>query len=253
MPWCPKCKTEYIEGIELCADCHTPLVASLEASGEDEAGMKPGGLTEPESVEDTFNENEELMESEEPMENEESTEDEPMASAEDEPLTGEELRRQLSRPTMTYVKPAEQYKDTKSSGYMLTVIGAAGIIVLILIAAGVVPISLDPVMQYIFYGVLGILFIVFLVMGVNALKKAGEYKNRIQKEASLEEKLLAWLGEQEQKERLDQCQASENSPEEAYFACQDLMKQMLLGKEPDIKEDYMNYIIEKAYSQMYEA
>lgn len=27
---------------------------------------------------------------------------------------------------------------------------------------------------------------------------------------------------------------------------------MILEKEPDIKEDYMNYFIEKAYSQMYE-
>ena len=29
MPWCPKCKTEYQEGIEVCADCGTPLVDEL--------------------------------------------------------------------------------------------------------------------------------------------------------------------------------------------------------------------------------
>lgn len=27
MPWCPKCKTEYREGITICADCKTELVA----------------------------------------------------------------------------------------------------------------------------------------------------------------------------------------------------------------------------------
>ena len=26
MPWCPKCKNEYREGITVCADCGTPLV-----------------------------------------------------------------------------------------------------------------------------------------------------------------------------------------------------------------------------------
>ena len=44
-----------------------------------------------------------------------------------------------------------------------------------------------------------------------------------------------------------------SSPEEAYFACQDLMKRLLTQKDPQIKEDYMNYIIEKAYTQLYES
>lgn len=34
MPWCPKCKNEYREGIEVCADCGTPLVKSLDDINE---------------------------------------------------------------------------------------------------------------------------------------------------------------------------------------------------------------------------
>jgi len=30
MPFCPKCRYEYIEGIERCADCDTPLTDRLE-------------------------------------------------------------------------------------------------------------------------------------------------------------------------------------------------------------------------------
>lgn len=29
MPWCPKCKTEFREGIEICSDCKTELVNKI--------------------------------------------------------------------------------------------------------------------------------------------------------------------------------------------------------------------------------
>lgn len=29
MPFCPKCRTEYVPGVRTCADCGIPLVASL--------------------------------------------------------------------------------------------------------------------------------------------------------------------------------------------------------------------------------
>ena len=29
MPWCPKCRNEYVEGITRCADCGSELVDSL--------------------------------------------------------------------------------------------------------------------------------------------------------------------------------------------------------------------------------
>ena len=34
MPWCPKCKTEYRDGIEKCSDCGSVLVESLKESSD---------------------------------------------------------------------------------------------------------------------------------------------------------------------------------------------------------------------------
>ncbi len=243
MPWCPKCKTEYIEGIEVCADCHTPLVASLE---EDK--------TQEEPAKDKVSDGEKDLDDQSPdNEDEIADKDTDKQEDEEEELTEEDLSRKLREHTATYVRPEEKYCDTRSSGYMLTILGAAGLIVLLLIITDVIHLSLDPVMQYIFYGVLAVLFVVFLVMGISSLKKAGEYKKRMTSEKESFQNLLDWLCSDEQKTRLDRCHDGETSPEEAYFACQELMKQMLLQKEPDIKEEYMNYIIEKAYNQLYES
>lgn len=29
MPWCPKCKTEYLSHVKICVDCKTPLMDNL--------------------------------------------------------------------------------------------------------------------------------------------------------------------------------------------------------------------------------
>lgn len=242
MPWCPKCRTEYIEGIETCADCHTPLVASLddeELSNED---------TVPENPDFDFGDDVGAFD------DAAETLEDIKSSGEDgeKPLTEADLARELHKHTTTYVKPEERYKDTKSSGYMLTIIGAAGIIVLILVALGVIPLSMDPFMKYIFFAVLGVLFLIFFILGINSMKKSGEYKELIQKEKKAGDELLAWLCEDAQKSRIDACHDREISPEEAYFECQELMRGLIVEKEPEIKEEFLNYIIETAYNQMYE-
>lgn len=38
MPWCPKCRNEYREGITLCAECGVELVDSLEEKREEDEG-----------------------------------------------------------------------------------------------------------------------------------------------------------------------------------------------------------------------
>lgn len=35
MPWCPHCKTEYREGVSVCADCGATLVEALPPTGEE--------------------------------------------------------------------------------------------------------------------------------------------------------------------------------------------------------------------------
>ncbi|MBP7319644.1 MAG: hypothetical protein KA953_01135 [Lachnospiraceae bacterium] len=42
MPWCPKCKNEYVPGITECSDCNVELVESLEDTPSFESSAKEG-------------------------------------------------------------------------------------------------------------------------------------------------------------------------------------------------------------------
>ena len=53
MPWCPKCETEYREGITVCADCGSELVEELSAEDNSEADFSEEfmqGITEEEML-----------------------------------------------------------------------------------------------------------------------------------------------------------------------------------------------------------
>ena len=55
MPWCPKCHTEYVEGFNICTDCHVSLVDDHPALPEQDLPSRDLGeptllLTVPDSL-----------------------------------------------------------------------------------------------------------------------------------------------------------------------------------------------------------
>ena len=251
MPWCPKCKTEYIDGITKCADCNTPLVDTWEEiAAAEEAAKKEAHEAAIEQVKAII---EQMEQPEEDASECEVTEGEEDADAEDVDESPEDEEELVEKKRVgTYVKPEEMYSDTKSSGYMLLILGVAGIAALVLVALRIIPLSLDPVMQYIFYAVLGILFIAFIGLGINALKKSKEYKAQISVDDDLSTELLAWITEDEQKEKITGVVTQDMTEDEKYFEIQNTMQKMILEKQPEISEEFLDYILELAYQKIFE-
>ena len=106
MSFCPKCKSEYINGRPTCADCGTPLVESLDDIIEEsfpETSVQTGADVEDE-LENTLFENEETKNTE-----------------------SEKPDR-----VYTYVSKKEKYKDYVSTGYTFLIVGIAGLIIVTL-------------------------------------------------------------------------------------------------------------------------
>ena len=263
MPWCPKCKNEYYEGITVCADCGSELVDSLEEwekamQKEQEAAMK-----------EQMDALREMLPDEDDGGNaaEDSGEDgEPLSEEEEENAAGEEDgtdERSGRKSTKAaddasrgvYRNYEEKAADNKSSAYTLLVVGIIGIIVIILCFCDVIKLPLSESSRFMILGVMGAMFLFFIVMGVVSMKNAGKYAKKAESEKELTKELEKWFVECVTADKIDEGLFTEDeadfSEEQKYFKRFDRMKELLSERFLNLNEGYMDRFLDKHYQDIF--
>lgn len=175
MPWCPKCKTEYREGFKVCADCGSELVEEQpleerKASRWEEYADAPGA--ESEAEEDV---------------GEVSEEDASSGTEQSGAKSGK------SRSVSHFQDSSERASENRSSAWMLMILGILGLVVVVLGVVGVLPFRMSN--PYLFYGVMGAVFALFLVAGIFSMKNARYFDRKAESETSLRSTLMEWCRE----------------------------------------------------------
>jgi len=101
--------------------------------------------------------------------------------------------------------------ELRSSGYVLIAVGSVGLLAVILALSGVFSISLQGVMKYISGGVMGFLFLVFLLSGFGALKRSKKAALDAGREKEKRDEILKWFLSEYDAEKIDE---SLTGPEE---------------------------------------
>lgn len=221
MPWCPKCKSEYVEGMTQCADCKVALVDEL--------------------VEDTKEE----------MEYSDITEM-PVIEVEDD---GKE---DIEKPSLSvkYENYHSRAENFKSSAYTLILVGILGIGALVLLYLDVLPIHFYGAGKYLTNIVMGSLFIIFIIVGVKSFKTAAKYEELAAEEDKLTEDIKTWVSENIDVKEIIQTENRKNpdmSEEMKYFFYYGSLKKKVVAAFPDAPEDYMDNLLEELYAQLFEA
>lgn len=242
MPWCPKCRNEYYEGFTVCADCGCELVDEL----SDEKVEEQGGLL---SDEDkmrimSIQTMKELKESQDLLE-------ELLEDTDEEPAENEKRVEYKG----TYRNYKEKAEDNKSSAVTLLSFGIVGFAVIVLAALDIISFPLASSSKVIIYGVMGTMFLMFIIMGFVSAKNAKKYAKEANIEDNLSSEIRKWCDENMTKDFIDKGLFAEDeadfSEEAKYFKRFERMKEMISNRFMNLEEDYLNRFIDEYYQEVF--
>ena len=228
MPWCPKCETEYRDGITVCADCGSVLVDDLSSSN-----------AEPETAPETL---EEIVLN--------MSEEEAHAFLEETKKEALERRKQLAESPGLYVESSKKAQDFKSGGFSLLFVGGLGLIFVLLVLFNVIPLHMNLFSKYLVIGVMGSMFILFIVMGFLSIKSYKKFEIKASEEDNLTHKLTAWCQENLKKENIDK-DIEETSEELLYFHRSEKMKELISNKFMNLDAAFLDSFIDDIYPDIF--
>lgn len=275
MSWCPKCKNEYVEGVKLCADCGVELVDSLENTEREPLTFGEQELMERlrefllynkiRSAEISFDETEgvyELFVSGQDREKakmavsvflreEKAVEAEDVLPRDKSGIPGYPMPEASGT---VYCDSAKRAEENRSSGWMLMIIGGAGLIAALLILTGTIPVPAVGMGRYMMCGVMGALFALFFVMGIVSMRSSRKLAEKAKSESSLTAEIRKWCEENLSVQRIE-----ENRPEEEtegeemkYFRRTDRMKQLISSQFLHLDEGFLDSFVDDYYPKLFE-
>jgi len=154
MPWCPKCRNEYVAGRTHCPDCDVDLVEELLPEQEETVDI-PEDFEFPEDF---------------------------------DPGTILEGAKEKPAHVKPYKSPEERYADMRSSAWTFLLVGGVGFITILLALIGVYTLPFHDFALY----VMLLLFAAFLLLGISSLKNCGKLKALAASENARIEEITAW-------------------------------------------------------------
>lgn len=282
MPWCPKCKNEYIEGIKTCVDCGVELVDELPEEIDPDApvilchvdteetaeklisylrygDLKTAAAVPAENQESGFN----LIVAEferkaaenmfarfnsiDEMADMDISELVPDVEKQLEELEAEEASHMFSElrteASSVYVKKKDKYADLKFSGISFLIFGVIG--VGFVIANQLKFINFFNEFSMI---IMAVVFVLFIGVGISSLIRAKKLRNIVSEEEKVTNEVMTWIDANINDELIASLIDSELSEEDNYFSAHDKLCSMLLEQFPFFSKAYADELMDERYN-----
>lgn len=270
MPWCPKCKNEYIAGISICKDCNVPLVDSL----DDDIKLTHIPLIylekEPAKRLVDFLKYSDIKSACMDYDDELISycvyvlpEDEEKAAALVKIFKESEVEDQLNNESdidnnnsdsittdeaPVYENKSSKYTELKSSGISLLVFTFIGAIYMLLNIVGIIKYNSSPL----FYLVFSALLIVFLYGGINSLTSAKKFKSEAGTEEKTTKEIKDWFFATYKAHNIDELIDDTSLPDEVlFFKRNEKIKELIVEHFGKMDDGYLDNLCEEIIDKLY--
>ena len=142
-----------------------------------------------------------------------------------------------------YINEKERYNDVKSTGYSFTIISVIGFILLILMWTNTLPINIDITNKIMTSVVMGILFTIFLIIGIKSFLSLKKIQESADNQEKINSNIITWF--------FDNIDAAfDTASEENYFETYNTISEILTSQFPTLREDELDYITEAIISKI---
>ncbi len=278
MPWCPKCKNEYREGIKVCADCGMELVETLEkregsplifGSQEQMEELEKFLIynhlktvrmekDEAEGVYELYIGDEERQKASMAvkvfLQQEAGKAEEALEGADGGEAGNNGSDADAPVYTGVYLDSAKKAEENRSSGYMLIVVGGIGLAAIGLLLADIIKLPAGMVNKYMICSVTGALFLLFFVMGILSVRSSQSLKAKAESESSLTSEIKKWCESSITAEMVDDglFPEGETGEEIKYFRRTDKMKAMISHQFLNLDEGFLDAFVDDYYPVVFE-
>lgn len=158
----------------------------------------------------------------------------------------------VRRSSQGYRNKSEQAAENRSSAWTLLIVGGLGMVALILLLAGVLPLKLQGSNRYLIGGIMGAMFVIFIVMGFVSLKNSKQYAKEADSENSLKSTMEKWCRENLEGAKVDaSLQLSTVPEEEWYFRRVALLKAVLNRQFVNLDQDLLDHFVDDMYDTIF--
>lgn len=158
----------------------------------------------------------------------------------------------LRRSAGKYQNKAEQAAENKSSAWTLLFVGGLGMVGLILLLTGVLPIRLQGSNRFMIGGIMGVMFVIFIVMGFVSLKNSKQYAKEADSENSLKSTMEKWCKENLEGAKIDAgLQLSGVAEEEWYFRRTAFLKAVLNRQFVNLDQEFLDHFVDDIYDTVF--